>query len=63
MSDTTVDLLAGVIIALAKTWDNKLPGYRAEFSKQLGHVYMQTPPADIALRNALDAIIQALDAA
>jgi hypothetical protein len=63
MSDTSVGLVSAVIVALAHTWDHKLPGFRSEFVEQLGNVYMQTSPVDVALRNALDTIIRTLDAA
>lgn len=60
MSDPTIRILSAVIVALAHTWDSRLPGYRQQFSEDLGNIYMQTPVSDLEVRNALETIIQAL---
>lgn len=60
LTDASLSLVSGIIIALAHTWESKLPGFRQEFRKQLSVVYVQTPPKELEARTALDTIINAL---
>lgn len=54
MSD---DFISVIIVALAKTWDSKLPGFRDEFRTNVGILRMQTPVSELPLRDALDKLI------
>jgi hypothetical protein len=53
-------LMSAIIVAVAKTWDSKLPGFCAEFQSQIDAICLQTPLDNIELRNALEKLSQCL---
>jgi hypothetical protein len=56
----TEALLSAVIVALARTWDTKLPGFLSEFQSQLDHVYLQTQASEVGLRTAIEQLSRSL---
>jgi hypothetical protein len=50
------EFLAATIVALARTWDTKLPGFLAIFQAELDNIYVQTPSDHLALRNLIDKL-------
>jgi hypothetical protein len=48
--------LTAIVTALARTWDAKLPGFRAEFKSQIDAMYLQTPVSNAELRAMLDKL-------
>ena len=60
MADTTRVLLCLALAALAKTWDDKLPGYKDDFAQNLDKLYFMVPPTEADLRDALDELRAAL---
>ena len=53
-------LLCAIIVALARTWDAKLPGFLAEFQAQIGSIYVETPLSS-ELRTTLDQLSRSLE--
>jgi hypothetical protein len=52
-------LLSAIIVALARTWEAKLPGFVAEFRMQLGVEVVNTPVGN-PLRQTLEELISRL---
>ena len=53
-------LLCAIIVALARTWDAKLPGFLSEFQAQIDSIYVETP-VSTELRATLDQLSRSLD--
>jgi hypothetical protein len=59
-TDTSEAFLATIIVALARTWDAKLPGFQSEFKSQIDDLCLHTPLSEMGLRTALDKLSQSL---
>jgi hypothetical protein len=54
------DIVSAVVIALARTWDKKLPGFLSDFKREMGIVYVQIPSEKTTLRATIDLLIREL---
>jgi hypothetical protein len=55
-------LLCAIIVALARTWNSKLPGFAAEFKDQIDGIKLTTPVlTESGLRQTLDQLSQMLE--
>lgn len=52
----TNEFLIAVLVAMAATWESRLPGFRAEFKRHIDELYFATPLSQLALRDALGAL-------
>jgi hypothetical protein len=50
------DLITAVIVALAKTWDSKLPGFAEEFCTHMDHIRLMTPMKDFDQKDAIEKL-------
>lgn len=52
--------LIAIFVASARTWESRLPGFRTDFKRHIDELYYATPIDQLALRNALGALSDAL---
>lgn len=50
------EFIACIIVALARTWDSKLPGFLKEFQTQIDVQYLQASVNKVELRADLDTL-------